>query len=53
MLYEKEWITDLAVFQFSKSGMELIELQNGVTVVKVKSKTEADFTVKSSLEIKG
>lgn len=46
-------ITDLAVFQFSESGMELIELQNGVTIEQVKSNTEADFTVSSSLEIKG
>ncbi|WP_421157212.1 hypothetical protein [Peribacillus simplex] len=43
----------MAVFQFSESGMELIELQNSVTVVEVKSKTEADFTVSSSFEIKG
>lgn len=46
-------ITDLAVFQFSESGMELIELQNGVTLDQVKSNTEAEFTVSSSLEIKG
>ncbi|MFJ8068389.1 3-oxoacid CoA-transferase subunit B [Peribacillus sp. NPDC096447] len=45
-------ITELAVFQFTEAGMELIELQNGVTLDEVKSKTEADFTVSPSIEIK-
>jgi 3-oxoacid CoA-transferase subunit B len=30
----------------------LIELQNGVTLDEVKSKTEADFTISPSIEIK-
>ncbi|WP_144548441.1 3-oxoacid CoA-transferase subunit B [Bacillus sp. X1(2014)] len=38
-------ITDLAVFDFTPSGMVLIETQPGVTVEEVKEKTEAQFTV--------
>lgn len=38
-------ITELAVFHFTKGKMELIELQEGVTLDEVKEKTEADFTV--------
>ncbi|MEF2093367.1 3-oxoacid CoA-transferase subunit B [Bacillus sp. CFBP9009] len=45
-------ITELAVFQFTDAGMELIELQNGVTLDEVKSKTEADFTISPSIEIR-
>jgi 3-oxoacid CoA-transferase subunit B len=45
-------ITDLAVFHFSETGMELIELQEGITIEEVKSKTEADFTLSKSLEIR-
>ncbi len=32
--------------------MELIELQNGVTLDEVKSKTEADFTISLLLKLK-
>ena len=38
-------ITELGVFRFSDGKMELIELQEGVTLDEVKDKTEADFTV--------
>ncbi len=38
-------ITELAVFDFTPSGMVLTELQEGVTLEEVKSKTEASFTV--------
>ena len=44
-------ITDLAVFHFSESGMELVELQKGVTLEEVKQKTEADFEVNESLKV--
>ncbi|WP_163538090.1 3-oxoacid CoA-transferase subunit B [Gracilibacillus sp. YIM 98692] len=36
-------ITDLAVFDFTSDGMELVELQSGVTVEEVREKTEAEF----------
>jgi 3-oxoacid CoA-transferase subunit B len=42
-------ITDLAVFDFSEKGMELVELQEGSTVDSVKAATEADFTVAKAL----
>ncbi len=38
-------ITELAVFRFTDGKMELIELQEGVTLDEVKDKTEANFTV--------
>jgi 3-oxoacid CoA-transferase subunit B len=44
-------ITDLAVFHFSETGMELIELQEGITIEEVKSKTGADFSISKSLKI--
>ncbi|MFJ5622642.1 3-oxoacid CoA-transferase subunit B [Peribacillus loiseleuriae] len=44
-------ITDLAVFHFPESGMELVELQKGVTLDEVKVKTEADFVVSESLKV--
>ena len=42
-------ITDLAVFDFNETGMELIETMPGVTVEEVISKTEASFTVAPNL----
>ncbi|AWE06157.1 succinyl-CoA--3-ketoacid-CoA transferase [Lysinibacillus sp. 2017] len=39
-------ITDLAVFDFVDSMMQLVELQAGVTLAEVKEKTEAEFEVK-------
>lgn len=42
-------ITDLAVFDFAGGAMELVELQDGVTIEEVKEKTEAAFTVNQSL----
>ena len=42
-------ITDLAVFDFTPSGMVLIETASGVTVAEVKEKTEAAFTVSPEL----
>ncbi|MFJ8236744.1 3-oxoacid CoA-transferase subunit B [Ureibacillus sp. NPDC094379] len=44
-------ITDLAVFDFNENGMELIELAEGVSIREVKEKTEAQFSIKSSLLI--
>ncbi|WP_010289829.1 3-oxoacid CoA-transferase subunit B [Kurthia massiliensis] len=38
-------ITNLAVFDFTENGMELIELQPGVTEEMVASHTEASYTV--------
>ena len=40
-------ITDLAVFDVKpdRSGLELVELADGVTLDEVREKTEADFTV--------
>jgi 3-oxoacid CoA-transferase subunit B len=37
-------ITDLAVFDFTKDGMSLVELQPGVTIDDVTAATEANFT---------
>jgi len=36
-------ITDLAVFDFTAGGMELVELQPGATIEEVREKTEAAF----------
>lgn len=44
-------ITELGVFRFSDGKMELIELQEGVTLDEVKDKTEADFTIAGTLQI--
>ncbi len=38
-------ITDLGVFEITPSGMQLIELADGVTVEEITAKTEAPFTV--------
>ncbi|MCL1697986.1 MULTISPECIES: 3-oxoacid CoA-transferase subunit B [unclassified Lysinibacillus] len=38
-------ITDLAVFDFTEEGMQLIELTEGVTLEEVKEKTAASFNV--------
>ncbi|KPN95648.1 3-oxoacid CoA-transferase subunit B [Lysinibacillus sp. ZYM-1] len=38
-------ITDLAVFDFTEKGMQLIELADGVTLEEVKMKTAASFSV--------
>jgi 3-oxoacid CoA-transferase subunit B len=42
-------ITDLAVFDFTDSGMVLSELQPGATLDEVQAKTEAAFTVSPHL----
>lgn len=39
-------ITDLAVFDFQDGKMQLVELQDGVTLEEVEEKTEAMFEVK-------
>lgn len=39
-------ITDLAVFDFQDGTMQLVELQEGVTLEEVQGKTEAVFEVK-------
>lgn len=38
-------ITDLAVFDFQDGKMQLVELQDGVTLEEVQEKTEASFEV--------
>ncbi|WP_286926589.1 MULTISPECIES: 3-oxoacid CoA-transferase subunit B [Lysinibacillus] len=38
-------ITDLAVFDFTTDGMQLIELAEGVTIEEVKEKTAAAFSI--------
>lgn len=43
-------ITDLAVFDFTPSGMILVETLNGATVEEIRDKTEAAFTVTANLE---
>jgi 3-oxoacid CoA-transferase subunit B len=45
-------ITDLAVFDFTKEGMVLVETQDGVSVEEVQEKTEASFKVGINLPIK-
>jgi 3-oxoacid CoA-transferase subunit B len=42
-------ITELAVFDFTNNGMQLIELQDGVTIKEVQEKTEASFIVSPQL----
>jgi 3-oxoacid CoA-transferase subunit B len=42
-------ITELAVFDFTNNGMQLIELQDGITIKEVQEKTEALFTVSPQL----
>ncbi|MEW9667398.1 CoA transferase subunit B [Ammoniphilus sp. 3BR4] len=42
-------ITDLAVFDFSKAGMLLVEVQPGSSVEEIKEKTEAQFSVSEHL----
>lgn len=39
-------ITDLAIFDFQDGTMQLVELQDGVTLEEVQEKTEAMFEVK-------
>ncbi|MCT4779771.1 MULTISPECIES: CoA-transferase [Exiguobacterium] len=43
-------ITDKAVFDFTESGMVLIEALNGLTVEDIRAVTEANFTVSPELE---
>ena len=42
-------ITDLAVFDFTNKGMELVELQEGATLQEVRDKTEAHYIVSTQL----
>lgn len=44
-------ITDLAVFDFTLQGMELVELLGDVTLEEVREKTEAAFTVSPNLSV--
>lgn len=46
-------ITELAVFDFTESGMVLVETQPGVTVEEVTAKTEAHFTLSPHLLLNG
>jgi len=43
-------ITDKAVFDFTETGMVLIETLDGLTVEDIRNVTEADFTVSPELE---
>jgi 3-oxoacid CoA-transferase subunit B len=42
-------ITDLAVFDFTSNGMELVELLEGTNLEEVHKKTEASFTVNPNI----
>ena len=42
-------ITDLAVFDFTSNGMELVELLEGTNLEEVHKKTEASFTVSPNI----
>lgn len=42
-------ITELAVFEFSNTGLVLIEHAEGVSVDDIRAKTEASFTVSPNL----
>lgn len=44
-------ITDLAVFDFTSRGMELVETLEGVTVEQVKANTEAAFTISPHMNL--
>jgi 3-oxoacid CoA-transferase subunit B len=44
-------ITELAVFDFTKSGMVLVETQPDISVEEVKAKTEALFRVSEQLNV--
>jgi 3-oxoacid CoA-transferase subunit B len=44
-------ITELAVFDFTKSGMVLVETQPDISVEEVKAKTEASFKVSEQLTV--
>ncbi|WP_404427208.1 CoA transferase subunit B [Ureibacillus chungkukjangi] len=43
-------ITDLAVFDFTDTGMVLIETASGVSVEEIREKTEADFVISENLK---
>jgi 3-oxoacid CoA-transferase B subunit len=43
-------ITDLAVFDFNKDGMELIEIAPDITLQELKEKTDAEFTISPNLK---
>ncbi|MEK4201402.1 3-oxoacid CoA-transferase subunit B [Cytobacillus sp. FSL K6-0265] len=43
-------ITDMAVFEFTEKGMELVELQEGVTLEELKEATAASFIVRESVK---
>jgi 3-oxoacid CoA-transferase subunit B len=42
-------ITDLAVFDFTSNGMELVDLQEGTNLQEVRNKTDAYFTVSPNI----
>jgi 3-oxoacid CoA-transferase len=44
-------ITDLAVFEFTKEGMILVEIAEGVSVDALRAKTQADFKVSDKLSL--
>jgi len=48
----KRIITDLCVFEVSASGLELVQLADGVTIAEVTEKTGAPFAISESLKDK-
>lgn len=44
-------ITELAVFQVSKDGLMLLEIEPNITIDELKEKTDADFKVSENLKI--
>ena len=44
-------ITDLAVFEFEKDGMVLVEIAEGVSVDALKARTQAEFCVSDKLKV--
>lgn len=45
-------ITELAVFDFTESGMMLVETMDGVSITEITDKTDADFSISSTLSNK-
>lgn len=45
-------ITEIAVFDFTESGMMLVETMDGVSITEITDKTDADFSISSTLSNK-
>ena len=44
-------ITDLAVFEFGKEGMELVEIADGISVDALRARTQAEFCISDKLKL--